>query len=109
MLCRTHSIAAWNRILSAYASCFTQPSFVLFGDLMTAWILCPGRHTVTRMLALLESQTQHAHDAYHRFLRRGAWSLSDLWPILARGLVAACAGILPLDLDDTLFHKTGRR
>ena len=108
---RTRSVAAWDRILAAYAACFTRPSYVLFCELVTAWILCPGRRTVTRMIGLLEPRTRRAHDAYHRFLRRGAWRMSDLWPILARGLVAAFAsvGILPLDLDDTLFHKTGRR
>ena len=107
---RTRSVAAWERILAVYASCFTRPSFELFCELTSAWILCPGRRTVTRMIGLLEPRARRAHDAYHRFLRRGAWSLSDLWPILARGLAAACAptGSIPLDLDDTLFHKTGR-
>ncbi len=108
---RSHSVAVWYRTLAAYASCFTRPSFVLFCELATAWILCPGRRTVTRMIGLLEPRSRRAHDAYHRFLRRGAWRMSDLWPILARGLVAgfAAVGIIPLDLDDTLFHKTGRR
>lgn len=104
-------VATWYRNLAAYTSCFTRPSFVLFYELSTAWILCPGRRTVTRMIGLLEPRSRRAHDAYHRFLRRGTWRMSDLWPILARGLVTAFApcGVIPLDLDDTLFHKTGRR
>ncbi|HUY98372.1 MAG TPA: hypothetical protein VMW47_12270 [Verrucomicrobiae bacterium] len=39
----------WLRIPSAFASCFTAPSAQLFDQLLTGWVLCPGRHTLTRL------------------------------------------------------------
>lgn len=104
-------IRAWEALVTACASAFTQPSFVLFSELLTAWVLCSGRHTVTRMIRLLGPAPRRQHDAYHRFLRAGAWSMACLWRLLAEILVAAFVAMgapLELDTDDTLFHKTGR-
>ncbi len=104
-------IAAWSMLVGSCAPCFTQPSADLFAELARAWILCPGRHTVTHMISVLGSNLRRTHDAYHRFLRAGAWNMADLWFTLARILVQRLTpeGPLPLDLDDTLFHRTGRR
>jgi len=112
------AVEIWDLLLAACAPVFTQPSFLLFQELTSAWVLCPGRRTVTRMIGMLGPRPRRAHDAYHRFLRVGAWSTAALWRLLAKGLVAsletsrrlsAQAGVLTLDLDDTLFHKSGRK
>jgi hypothetical protein len=52
-----------------------------------------------------------APDAYHPFVRDGAWSMPRLWQALAVHAVARFAptGVVALDCDDTLFHKAGRR
>ena len=108
----TAPVEVWEAFVAACAPAFTQPSFTLFGDLLRAWALCPGRHTVTHMLGMLGPAPRRKHDAYHRFLRAGAWSMAALWRLLAQALVAGLAGApddLLLDLDDTLFHKTGRK
>lgn len=108
----TAPAGAWDAFVAACAPAFTQPSFALFGDLLRAWVLCPGRHTVTHMLCMLGPASRRKHDAYHRFLRAGAWNMAALWRLLARALVAGLAGALDalrLDIDDTLFHKTGRK
>ncbi len=80
-------------------------------SLISAWPLCPGRRTVTRMIAVADPGGEHAHDAYHRFLRAGQWSMAQLWCRLARLLVATLE--LPdtvwLHGDNTLFHKSGRK
>ncbi|HXQ29418.1 MAG TPA: transposase [Gemmatimonadales bacterium] len=90
---------------------FTQPSFVLFQTLVSAWVLCPGRRTVTRMIGVADPEGAHAHDAYHRFFRAGAWTMTELWRTLVGLLVTKLApiGVLLVDLDDTLFHKAGRK
>ncbi len=78
---------------------------------MSAWVLCPGRHTVTGMLSTMVVGPRRAHDAYHRFLRVGVWSMSKLWRMIAEAAVKDFAKgrrTLVLDLDDTLFHKSGR-
>jgi DDE superfamily endonuclease len=66
-------------------------------------VLCPGRRTVTRMIGVGE----HAHDAYHRLLRAGAWTMTRLWRRVVALLVVHLDldELLVLDLDDTLFHK----
>ncbi|MEK7220671.1 MAG: transposase, partial [candidate division NC10 bacterium] len=102
---------AWDVLLVAFAGAFTQPSFALFRELAGAWVVCAGRHTVTRLLRVMHPAGRRAHDAYHRFLRAGAWSLATLWKAGVTVLVQSLCpeGVLALDVDDTLFHKAGRQ
>lgn len=89
---------------------FRAPSFALFTDLITGWVLAPGRRTVTAMITLADPAAGRAHDAYHRLLRDGVWSMTGLWRLLATHAVSKFAptGVVSLDCDDTLFHKSGR-
>ena len=75
------------------------------------WALCPGRRSITRIYPLAEPAGKRAHDAYHRFFRAGAWCMAQLWRRLAVLLVEALypTGLIPLAVDDTAFHKTGRK
>ena len=94
----------WPLLLGYFAPWFTAPTFPLFVQLTTAWVLCPGRHTLTRLYSLAEPKQARAHDAYHRFFGRGAWLMAQLWrQWAARLLEWFCPqGPVPLDLDDTL-------
>jgi len=108
----SRAAGAWDLLLIAFAGTFTQPSFVVFQELVCAWVLCPGRRTITRMIRVMYPGGRRAHDAYHRFLRAGAWSMAMLWKDLAKLLVErfyAEGVVVVLDLDDTLFHKVGRK
>jgi hypothetical protein len=89
---------------------FRAPSYAIFTDLITGWVLAPGRRTVTAMIAVADPAGRRAHDAFHRFVRDGVWSMSGLWRILATHAVSTFAptGVVSLDCDDTLFHKSGR-
>jgi hypothetical protein len=64
----------WDSCVLACSPAFTQPSLPIFQELIDAWVLCPGRHTVTRMIRMLDPAPRRKHDAYHRFLRDGVWS-----------------------------------
>jgi len=101
----------WLEWLAVFSPAFPAPSLPLFVQMATRWVLCPGRRTITRMYALMEPRERRAHDAYHRFFRIGAWSMNRLWKLLAQRLVSRQypSGAIPLDLDDTAFHKSGRR
>lgn len=90
---------------------FRAPSFAIFTDLLTGWVLAPGRRAITAMIAVADPAGRRAHDAYHRFLRDGAWQMSGLWRLLATHAVStfAATGVVSLDCDDTLFHKSGRK
>ena len=82
-------VLGFESLLQACASAFTAPSFQIFHDLASAWILCPGRHAVTRMIEMLPPSRARAHDAYHRFLRAASCCLSQLWTIIANIAFAA--------------------
>ena len=101
---------AWQQLLALMGPAFTKPSMLLFTELITAWVVLPGRHTITRLWQSM-SEGRRVHDAYHRFVREGRWQPRALWNRLARELAQrfGAVGDLFLDLDDTLFHKTGRK
>lgn len=48
---------------------------------------------------------------YHRFFREGAWNMRLIWKQVAHLLVKTFApcGVIRLALDDTAFHKSGRK
>jgi hypothetical protein len=99
-------------VLHTFEACFTQPSFALFLQVVQGWILCPGRHTVTRIYALSQiARAPQALDAYYRFFRCAKWSFRELWRLLAQQIVARFCptGPIPLQIDDSAFHKSGRR
>lgn len=101
----------WFNTLALFAGVFTAPSHLLFLQMAEGWVLCPGRRTLTRIYQMAEPSSVRAHDAYHRFFRCGAWDMDELWRRLALQLVQRFypQGPIPLDLDDTTFHKSGRR
>ncbi len=105
------ALGLWQQLIAACVPYFTGPSFPLWQGLIQGWVLCPGRRTVTRIIAIGDPRHLHAHDAYHRFLRAGKWSMAQLWKYLAGALVVTFCkkGDILLDVDDTLFHKTGRK
>jgi hypothetical protein len=98
-------------MFASFTGCFTRPSFAIFWKLVIAWIICPGRHTITRLYLLAEPDGSRAHDAYHRFFRLAAWSLQRLWRTLAVVLINGLCphGRLQLAVDDTIFQKWGRQ
>ncbi len=105
------ALAAWAALLQCCAPVFHRRSIAIFGDLVTGWVLAPGRRTITGIIAVADPMGRRAHDAYHRFLRDGAWTMAGLWRVLAVHAVARFApcGVVTVDCDDTLFHKSGRR
>jgi hypothetical protein len=104
-------VSTWELLLASFSGCFTAPSFALFAELVSAWVCCPTRRTVCGIVATMDPASGSAHDAYHRLLRAGAWSLRGLFEVLARLIVGALCptGTLAVDIDDTLFNKSGPR
>jgi hypothetical protein len=104
-------VVQWEEMLQVFLPVFTQPSGHLFLRLASGWALCVGRHTVTRVCLVADPRRVRQHDAYHRFFPDGAWKFPSLWRLLAIQAVAACCpfGPISLALDDTLYHKWGRK
>lgn len=105
------TISTWPQLLGQFFGVFTRPGAQIFSTLMTGWVLCTARRTITGMLPFADPLSWHAHDAYHRFFPDARWKMSRLWQKLTLMLVARLCpkGIITLALDDTLFHHTGRK
>jgi hypothetical protein len=94
------------------ACAFTRPGFAIFADLVDGWVLTPGRRTITRIIGVVDAEGRRAHDAYHRLVRDGAWDMRQLWRAMAVRVIATlCPPGQPvaIDLDDSLWHKSGPR
>ena len=102
-------MTGFGALLGLTRAGFTAPSFAIFTDLVTGWVCVPGRRTITAMIKVADPAGRRAHDAYHRFVRDGAWSMHRLWQVLASHLLArfAVTGVVELACDDTLFHHGG--
>ena len=61
--------AALDLVLQTFQSGFTQPTFALLLTLVQGWILCPGRHTLTRR-SPLPRQRRVRHPAPRRRVPR---------------------------------------
>lgn len=103
-------VSAWNALGQQLIPVFTQPTAPVFLRLMTGWVLCTGRRTITGILPFADPLVLRSHDAYHRFFSAARGDPDRLWERLARLLVRTfCStGVIGVDLDDTLFHHTGR-
>ena len=107
-----HNItSAWTELLQQFLPIFTTPTGEVFIRLITGWILCTTRRTVTGIVPFADPLSLRAHDAYHRFFPNARWSMPRLWQTLATILVRTFCrnGVITLALDDTLFHHSGRK
>lgn len=103
--------SAWDAIILNFSTVFTQPTAAVFIELITGWILCTTRRTITGIIPFADPKGKRAHDAYHRIFPKSRWLSAQLWKLLAKLLINVFypTGAIPLDLDDTLFHRTGRK
>ena len=105
------SLSSWQTQLLSFLPVFTEPTGRIFLRLVAGWLLCTGRRTVLGLWAFAEPERLRAHDAYQRFFSGAAWSVGELWRLAAQGLIGNLCptGEVPVDVDDTLFHKSGRK
>ncbi len=104
-------ISTWDTIIQYFFPIFTVPTTEIFLNLITGWVLCTAKHTITGILPFADPTGQKAHDAYHRFFPDASWAMSELWRLLTILLARIFypTGVIPTDLDDTLFHHSGRK
>ncbi|HLE05616.1 MAG TPA: transposase [Anaerolineales bacterium] len=107
----TTCISTWTTLVQQFFPAFTAPGAQIFLALVTGWVLCTARRTITGIVPFADPKGRHAHDAFHRFLPDARWDMNTLWKLLTVLLVQtfASGGIIELDLDDTLFHRWGRK
>ncbi len=101
--------STWTQFIQQFFPIFTEPGAQIFCRIVTGWILCTTRRTITGIIPFADPLGKRAHDAYHRFFPDCRWSLSQMWKMLTLVLVQRFypKGIITLSMDDTLFHHSG--
>ena len=96
-------------LLVGLAPCFTRPGFDTFATLVTGWIACPGRHSISRVIQAASGGPAHEkhHSSFYRFLSHGSWAVDALGEVLLHLLLPWLPQQVTLILDDTLCHKSG--
>jgi hypothetical protein len=109
-------IASLEPIVQALAPAFTPASFRTHGQFFLAWILCLGKHRLSRVAdntqpqQLRDHSQRHGLDTYYNFFERSAWNPAALAYHLAVLILTRLqfTGCITLLVDDTLTHKRGK-
>src|SRR5579859_4572509 len=97
-------------LLTAFAECFTAPSYANFCQIVAGWVHCLGRRTITGV-ALASGAVGSRHiSVFHRFFSRATWVLDEVGQVVFRLALARLPTDQPLLLlgDDTLARKHGK-
>jgi hypothetical protein len=98
-------------LLVKFSPLFSNPSFGNFTALVTGWILCVGRRTISRVIQFggFSTEQRRHHSVFYRFFTRAKWQAEGLGERLFElvlPLIPEGWGILLL-VDDTLCRKSG--
>lgn len=96
-------------ILFTWRPCFSARTFENFVALVCGWILCPGPHTISRVIvaACAQGLAHKGHSAYYRLLSRARWSVDEVGRVLFGLLQPFLPPVIEAAVDDTLCHRSG--
>ena len=91
-------------LLAAFTPCFTRPGFDHFTTLISGWIICPARHSISRVIQAAHggAAPQKHHASFYRFLSHGSWTIDALAEVLFHLLRPWLPPQITLIVDDTL-------
>ena len=103
--------ASFAGLLSEFAGCFTAPSLASFQHLVSGWVLCIGRHTITGLIRAAGVVGVKHHTSFQRFFRDAVWSPDAVGHCLLRIVLrlVPAGQELVVTVDDTLARHTGKR
>lgn len=95
---------------------FTHPSYATSCELLLAWIMCLGKHSLRRVGASAHPEVppdhrqRHGLDTYYNFFARSAWTPAALAQRVGILILTRLKfwGLITLLVDDTLAHKRGK-
>jgi hypothetical protein len=100
-----------SEVVEALRGAFTAPGFATFKDLLGGMLAATGEHSVTGMWIAAGLAGRAHWGRAHRFFSHARWDADCLGLLLAPLAVAlfAPSGALCLVVDDTLFHRYGKK
>jgi hypothetical protein len=109
-------IGSLEPIVAVLQPAFTQPSFATCGQLLLAWVMCLGKHTLRRVGDNAHPDVppdhtrRHGLDTYYNFFERSAWATPRLSHRVGMLILTRLKffGAITLLVDDTLAHKRGK-
>src|SRR4051812_35303212 len=106
-----HLTSNFSSLLAPFAPCFRAEVFVTFQLMATAWVVCLGRRTISRLWETTGHANSRDHSAAFRLFNQAAWNWDEVCRILLVRLLAALVPgtTLWLVTDDTLCHKRGAK
>jgi len=114
----TTLVVTWQALCQLLRPAFTEPTFGTFLHIVTGWVLCRSRPTVSNLVctigqSLLGRAAKH-WTTYHRFFYRAVWDLQILSSLLLLKvvvpLIRVCGLTQVIDLcpDDTTCGRYGK-
>lgn len=104
--------ALFYTLADSFSSAFVStPTLRSFLTIITGWVLCPGRRTMTGIIRAAGYRAEKSHDAYQCFFSKARWDMDILWQQLFFMIVK----VLPLNKpilivgDDTLAKHYGKK
>ena len=106
----SHVPATLARVLEGFGDLFGRPTGRTFVSLVLGWVLCRGRHTISRVILAARSTGATGHHArFYRFFAKSVWRGHR--DELGRRVLKLLLPLLPLTIelvvDDTLCRKGG--
>jgi hypothetical protein len=100
---------SFSALLDLFRPCFRVEVFSHFRLMVAAWVVCLGRHTISRVWETTGRSAFQCHCPAFRLFSEAAWNWDEVCRIL---LVKLLAAFVPgcrvwLVIDDTLCHKRG--
>jgi len=97
-------------LLDSFGGLFGRPTFRTFASLVLGWVLCRGRHTITRVILAARATGASGHHArFYRFFAKSVWrkDVDELGQRVLELLLPFLPPTVELIVDDTLCCKGG--
>lgn len=111
-------VTGWSALCQLLESAFTRPTYITFLHIVTGWVLCRSKPTVTNLVCTIgQSLLGHAAKhwtAYERFFYRAVWFLPQISRLLLVKVVAPLVEVqgvekvIYLKIDDTTCGRCGK-
>ena len=106
----SHVPGTLSKVLQAFDDQFGRPTFRTFVSLVLGWVLCRGRHTISRVILAARSTGADGHHArFYRFFAKSVWRghRDELGRRVLALLLPLLTSTIELIVDDTLCRKGG--